>query len=485
MKKTGLSFLLAIAFALCFLPFYLGCKSTPKNTTYNITCSLENNVLQGVERVDFYNDTDNAYSELKFNLFGNAFRKDAVYKPISNQYLARAYPNGLSYGDMKIKSVKQGGKPIDFYIGGQDENVLCVKLLGEVFPNERACVEIEFTLKLANVVSRTGYTDKTINLGNFYPVLCAIDEQGFYECVYYPIGDPFYSDCADYTVEFKCDKNYVVASTGKEIFCNQHGDLATYKYIAPNVRSFSLVLSKQFKCEQASVNNTTIKYYYYNDQNPEQNLEYAVKSLRLFNGLFGEYPYEQYSVVQTEFLQGGMEYPSLVMISDSLEPESFGEVIVHETAHQWWQTVVGNNEIKYGFLDEGLAEYSVVLFYENHPEYNLKREDMIRSAETTYKVFCSVQDKLLGGVNTVMNRSLFEFKSEYEYVNMAYLKPCIMYEYLRKTVGDQNFFKSLKRYYKEYSFLNATPDELVGVFEKIGTNANGFFYSFFDGKVVI
>jgi hypothetical protein len=96
----------------------------------------------------------------------------------------------------------------------------------------------------------------------------------------------------------------------------------------------------------------------------------------------------------------------------------------------------------------------VVLFYENHPEYNLKREDMIRSAETTYKVFCSVQDKLLGGVNTVMNRSLFEFKSEYEYVNMAYVKPCIMYDYLRVTIGEKAFFNGLKKYYKDYSLVD-------------------------------
>jgi aminopeptidase N len=184
-------------------------------------------------------------------------------------------------------------------------------------------------------------------------------------------------------------------------------------------------------------------------------------------------------------VQGGMEFPALVMISDALEKEAYVEVVVHETAHQWWQTVVGNNEIEYGFLDEGLAEYSVVVFYENYPEYNLKRETLIEASEKTYKIFCSVYDKLFGEVDTRMIRNLGEFHGDYEYVNIAYVKPCIMYECLRKTVGDKGFFNGLKRYYKEFSFKNATPDDLIGAFERVGKDANGFFQSFFEGKVII
>ena len=84
-----------------------------------------------------------------------------------------------------------------------------------------------------------------------------------------------------------------------------------------------------------------------------------------------------------------------------------------------------------------------------------------------------------------MIKSLGEFKGEYEYVNLAYVKPCIMYEYLRKTVGDEAFFKGLKKYYESYKFKNATPDDLVGVYEKLGKDTNGFFESFFEGKVII
>ena len=246
-----------------------------------------------------------------------------------------------------------------------------------------------------------------------------------------------------------------------------------------------MVLSKEFESVVDTETGVEITYYFYDDSQPAKSIEYAKKSIKLFTEKFGEYPYSTYSVVQTEFIQGGMEFPALVMISDNLEQNAYGEVIVHETAHQWWMSAVGNNEVEHAFLDEGLAEYSVVLFYENYPEYNLSRKQLIESSEKTYKVFCSVYDKIVGKTNTVMLRPLGEFSSEYEYVNMAYIKPCIMFDYLRQSVGDKGFFEALKRYYDNYKFKNATPDDLIASFVKTGKDTESFFYSFFNGKVII
>ncbi len=484
-----ISIILATLVAVLCVPFFSGCSCTPNaetRTSYQIECTFNDDyTLTGRETVTFYNHTENTVAELKFNLFGNAFRDGAKFSPISAQYQATAYPNGVNYGGMQVTSVSVGDVVTEVKIGGVDQNILIVPLPSEVFPNECASVTIEFTLKLANVIARTGYNDKTVNLANFYPVLCGIDENGFYECAYYSSGDPYFSDVADYIVTLTYNSEYVVASAGEVMTAENKENLSTVTYGLNNARSFNMVLSKDFECVTDVSTGVKINYYYYADEMPNKSIEYAVKSVTLFTEKYGKYPYSTLSVVQTKFVQGGMEFPTLVMISDNLSPESYGEVIVHETAHQWWQTVVGNNEIEYGFLDEGLAEYSVVLFYENHPEYNLTRDVLIKNAENTYKTFCSVYDKLFGGVDTTMTRALPEYGSEYEYVNLAYVKSCIMYDYLRESIGDETFFKSLKKYYSDYSFKNATPDDLVGAFEKCGSSANGFFQSFFDGKVII
>lgn len=488
MKKAPV--FLALLFSLLILPLHSACScraGVTHRTTYTIDCVLSDDyILTAKQTVDFFNDTENSINELKFNLFGNAFRKGAVYSPISAQYISNAYPNGVNYGEMIVEKVYSSTADLPFSICGQDENILSVQLPGEVFPDERYTLTIEYTLKLADIIARTGYNKDTINLADFYPILCAYDQaNGFYECLYYSCGDPFYSQVADYRVSLTVGSKFVVASAGELVKAKTDGDVQTLDYKLENARSFSMVLSENFECVTDTSTGVRINYYYYNDDKPKDSLDYAVKSMNYFNQTFGEYPYKTYNVVQTKFVQGGMEYPTLVMISDDLESRSFGEVIVHETAHQWWQTTVGNNQIEYGFLDEGLAEYSVVLFYENHPEYSMTRESMVKSAENTYKVFCSVYDKLFGTVDTTMLRSLGEYTSEYEYVNIAYVKSCIMYDYLRLSVGDDLFFKGLKRYYGDCKFKIATPSDLVGAYERVGASANGFFQSFFDGKVII
>ena len=60
-----------------------------------------------------------------------------------------------------------------------------------------------------------------------------------------------------------------------------------------------------------------------------------------------------------------------------------------------------------------------------------------------------------------------------------------MYDLLRKTLGDNKFFGGLKKYYSEYKFKNAEPCDLVGVYQKIGANAEGFLQSFIDGKEIL
>lgn len=485
MKKIFIPIAVLFLF-VCSVSLFACKEKEQKRTKYEITCSLdENYLLTGVEKVIFYNDKDNSFTSLKFNIFANAFREGAEFSPVSAQYYHSAYPNGLNYGKVEITGCKGEENSLDYSICGKDENVLEVYLEKEIFPEEMVEVEIEYKISLANVIARTGYNEKTINLANFYPILCGIDQNGFYECVYYANGDPYFSECADYEVTFCASSEYVVASSGEIISAKEENGKTTATYLLKNARSFCFVFSKEFKCITDNSSGVTLNYYYYNDETPISSIEYALKGLETFSGLFGDFPYNNYSVVQTKFIQGGMEFPALVMISDELDPLSYGEVIVHETAHQWWQTAVGNNEIEYGFLDEGLAEYSTVLFYENRPEFSYTREKLIKSSEQTYKLYCSVYDKLFGGTDTSMLRAIPEFTSEYEYVNIAYVKSCIMYDQLRNGIGDEKFFSALKRYYSEFSFKNAVPDDLVACFIKEGADAEGFFNSFFTGKAII
>ena len=483
MKK----FTFLLAFVSVFSIFsFAACKTEKEERTeYRLECEFDGKTLTGKETVNFYNDTETTFSDLKFNLFSNAYREDAKYRPIQKIYEYLAYKKGKDYGGIEISSVKNAEGDLDFNIGGKDLNILTVTLNEEVFPEERAEVIIEYKITVADIVARLGVNEKTVNLAEFYPILCGIDKDGFYECVYYSVGDPYFSDCADYDVVFTAADEYTVAHAGKQISALSENGKTTYEFSLENARSFCMVLSDSFETISETVGDVTVNYFYYEDENPLDSFKYAVNALKTFGSLYGDYAYKEYSVVQTPFIQGGMEFPTIVMISDSVEKQSYGEVIVHETAHQWWQTAVGNNEIEYGFLDEGLAEYSTVLFYENNPEYDLKREYLMDISDKTYKSYCTVYEKLFGGKNTAMVRSLKDFTSEYEYVNIAYVKSCIMYDELRKSVGDEKFFGAIKNYYSENKFKITTPLDLISAFKNAGDYTESFIDGFLSGKAII
>ena len=94
-----------VVIAISVLPFF-GCAQSGKKTTYAIDCEFDGKTVSGTEKVEFYNATDNAFKELKFNLFANAFRKNAKYSPISAQYHYQAYKWGEDYGETEIPAVR-------------------------------------------------------------------------------------------------------------------------------------------------------------------------------------------------------------------------------------------------------------------------------------------------------------------------------------------------------------------------------------------
>jgi aminopeptidase N len=172
------------------------------------------------------------------------------------------------------------------------------------------------------------------------------------------------------------------------------------------------------------------------------------------------------------------------MISDSLDEANTLYTVVHENAHQWWYALVGNDQFNYSWQDEGLAEYSSLLFFENTPNYGITRTGMLGSATKAYRAFYSVYNQIFGDANTAMNRPLSEFISDYEYVNIAYNKGLLMFEALRTAMGDEKFFASLKDYFESNVYTIATPEHLIAAFVK-RADVEGVFASFTEGKIII
>ena len=220
-------------------------------------------------------------------------------------------------------------------------------------------------------------------------------------------------------------------------------------------------------------------------ENFNDNLQAGVDALTTFNRLFGKYPYSTLSVVKTNFVHGGMEYPNLVYISDAAEGADYTNVIIHEIAHQWWYGVIGSNAFNYPWLDEGLTEYSTVLFYEENPAYGVNTEELVKNTNNSYVTFVDLYTDVLGKVDTSMNRKLDEYSTEPEYVYMTYVKGMLLFDNLCKLVGRNKFIECLQKY-STYALGNVTPADFVAVMEKCsGRDLDSYINTWVEGKVVI
>ena len=473
-----------------------GCKTKSENlenlskhlTSYEIDLIIdtENKIIKSSQNVNFINNTNSILKHVKFHLYPQFFEQGATEKVVSNTKLNNAYPNGMSFAEFNVDrvAVDEIEKPVLYE--QEFDSILSVELNSSLMPDESTNIYIEYSFTLPNCNHRFGYGENTINLANFYPIICVFEQGEFNTNGYNSNGDPFYSDMSNYCVNVSVDKHYMVASTGQKTHEKLEDKTKLLTFKANMVRDFAMVLSDKFQVISDNYENTQIQYFYFNDQNPNTSLKAGFDAIKTFSKLFGNYPYSTFSIVECDFIYGGMEYPNLVMISTDIESQDdYLNVIIHETAHQWWYGMVGNDEFTYPWLDEALTEFSTVLFYDNNEGYNFNHEQMINISKENYSLFISVYEDVLGSIDTSM-RAVNEYETEPEYTYCTYVKGVLMYESLYQLIGEKDFIKGLQIFYDNNKYSNVKPEDLILSFnESSEQDLSNFFNSWIKGKVVI
>ncbi len=490
MKKF---FIILVSFALIFS--VSGCKKKDNLNSLSQDLSLyeieldvdtETKFVKATQNITYINNTESILKTIKLHLYPQYFEEGATSKIISSTKMNNAYPNGMSFAEFEIDRVQVDNVEKTIVYDCEFDSILCVELNSSLMPSEKTNIYIEYSFTLPNCCHRFGYGDNTINLANFYPIVCVFEQDSFNTNGYNANGDPFYSEMATYKVNVITNKKYVVAGTGDKIDEKVENGKKNVSFEAKLVRDFALVLSDKFQVISENIDNVNVEYYYIIDQNPSDSLKAGVDSIKTFSNLFGDYPYSSFSIVENDFMYGGMEYPNLIMISNSIEnKDDYLNVIIHETAHQWWYGMVGNDEFKYPWLDEALTEFSTLLFYDQNENYNLTHEKMVNISKDNYSLFISVYEDVLGTIDTSM-RAVDEYSTEPEYTYCTYVKGVLMYESLYQLIGEKAFIKGLQIYFDNNKFTNATPDELICSFEEAcKSDLTNFFSSWIEGKVVI
>ena len=390
--------------------------------------------IAGAQSVRYVNAEGRPMRSLHFRLWANA-----------EDYVALG-------GGTEISSVAVGEAPARFSVDGTDLEVVLPELLIE---DATAEVAIEFVTKIPPLAASFGHDAGVSYLGVWYPVLAVHNAEGWRLSPPTSVGEPYYSEAADYSVELTLPRDLAAAATGAEQDARASGDMRTAVYEAESVRDFALAVGGDLATRSREVGGTTVNVHFRPDSaaRAERVLDLAVESLAHFSKLYGPYPYPELDVVDAP-VGTGAEFSTLVFADVAAEDDLLDVVVPHEVAHQWWYVQVGSDQHEHPWLDEALATYS---------EWHFAGEAAARFPDTTTPT-------------APLSSPVSAFPDLASYQQTTYVHGAQLYRDLAREIGEETLMQGLRSYAQEHRFGTATDEDLVAsLSEAAGADLAPFF----------
>lgn len=437
----------------------------------NLDLDPQNHRLQGKLVCYFASPAQPTTSTLSFHLYPNAFALPST-APFTKDEMKQAYPKGFDAGKISVSNVKVDGKTVNTSIGGKDQTTLLCKLEKVVAYGQKVTVTMDFSVQIPACFGRFGYGPSGINLCQFYPQLSMWDKTGWRMDEYDEIGDPFYADCANYEVDLTAPQNSVVASGGiieKVVAPKGKGK---WHIALPMARDFALFISPDYRVSLDKVGDTTIYSYYHHARGGKEALRMAKKALQDYNARYGSYPYPRFSVVESDFFIGGMEYTGVVQVDKTLYQDQedtkdwLDFVVMHEVGHQWFYQMVGNDEIKTPWLDEALTEYTSLQVF-------MRDRGKIKGATFWQEVVDGqINNMFLLGAGKMKPEDLrgdlpiTSYPDNMIYSVLVYSKGAKMYQQICDKIGEKAFDRAIQDYVSRCAFGFGSQEVLLQCFQR-------------------
>jgi aminopeptidase N len=292
-------------------------------------------------------------------------------------------------------------------------------------------------------------------------MLALRDHQGWHRYVPPAYADASSCDTALYRVSLTLPELLKPVAPGVSVRQPADADgMVTWEYTTGPVREFMVIASSNYQLAETQVGDIRVSSWFL-PQDREAGraaLTHAAASLRVYQDWFGPYPFPDLAVVQAPLGFHGMEFPQLSLIGSELYRQKRHDLeylVVHEIAHQWWYNQVGNDQIRYPWLDEGLADYSVYIYF--YQVYGRSYADGFKEKRwaTIYRYLVSE------GKDGPVNLPAFNFGDQYE--QMVYGKAALFFHALHEKTGDIAFRLALRQYVDALRYKTSTPDRLMAV----------------------
>jgi hypothetical protein len=246
----------------------------------------------------------------------------------------------------------------------------------------------------------------------------------------------------------------------------------TWRFRAQRVHDVAWAGAPDFRWDATSRDGVLAQAYYEFPKAGkawEQAAEQTAWTIRQYSQLFLPYPYPQATSIAGPV--GGMEYPMFVMVHyGNDDPSSIFGTINHEHGHEWFPMVVGSNERRYAWMDEGFNTYLNAFANEaRYPGQNAY-PGYLRSWGDA--VTQGTQSPLMTAPDNIEASALGA---------IGYRKPAVVLLTLRNhVVGPDLFDTAFREYTRTWAFKHPTPGDFFRSIENsAGEDLSWFWRSFF------
>ncbi len=454
----------------------------------DIDVDANNFTYAGKQTITYTNNSPDELKVIYFHLYWNAFKPNSMMdQRVQSQGKSgdsRLQVNGISRlasipkdqeGAQNIHWIKQNGKNIKFDI---QETIMKVYLDKPVKANSTTTLTMEWDAVIPQQIRRAGRNNSEgidLTMTQWYPKIAEYDYDGWATFDY--VGREFHSPFADFEVNIKIDKDYVIGAGGtlenpSEVKGYQSNasvktdskNKATWKWTAKNILDFAFAADRDYTVENFTILDGPKIYYVYQKSDKtifwETSKPYITKFFQIMNATFGRYVYPSYAFIQGG--DGGMEYGMCTMIlGEATSLDGLVGLMVHEAGHSWNQQMMAYNESVRPWMDEGFTSY-----YEDLVMYQL-----FPPQSPVANPFVSAINSYINFTKTGKEEPAVWLADHHDdgraYSFASYVKGELFLVQLGYIVGEQNLSLIMKDFYEQWHLKHPTERDFMHIAQKI------------------
>jgi hypothetical protein len=480
-----------------------GARYWSQRVDYKIEASLNpaNNVLRGTETITLHNSTPDTLKSIVVRLYQNYFTPTVERTD---------YITDVTSG-ITIERLSVNGSPIDLNDRKQynlDERIATVTPASRIAPGSTATLDVAWHFTVPNVDTtergeRMGrWGSYLYQVAQWYPQVAMYDELRGWDTDQYLGNAEFNNQFGSFDVRITAPGGWLVGATGHlenpgDVYSQRtrdrlaqamqadstihvveasergssataKGNTLTWHFTAPLVNDFAFVASRDYVMDATHVEipgrGTIPVFALYLPQHTNYRTNNTVRSGKLALEQHSRFlfPYEFSQLTIADGPETGMEYPMILFNS------SRQSTVVHEAGHQWFPMMVGSNETRYGFMDEGFNEYIDAPANANITKQPISRESWAAS----YRRYAGTElEAPMMWLNDYMGPGSGV---------ATYGKAPTALHALGGIVGDTAVQQALSHYAVAWKYKHPTPyDFFFSMNKSLGRNLDWFWYEWF------